>query len=91
MSKEIKIVPFPDKPQEYVQGVDRYVMGIDAGGYDAKTFAVCVIKKADDNMNEIVATYYGRSEVDYAKEVERLTKYYNTPDNCILKEVNKGE
>lgn len=64
----------------------KYVMGIDAGGFDGKTFSICVIRNEDPMVVEYLKSK--RDESWFNKQVERLAKYYNIPPDWILKETN---
>lgn len=64
---------------------NKYVMGIDEGGYDGNTFAICVIKK-EGFIVEYIKSF--RDEDFYKREVERLADFYNIPKNLILKETD---
>lgn len=63
-----------------------YVMGIDPHGYDAKSSSVCVMKMVDSTFDTVVhvATYHGRPEPDFEKEIKKLSDFYKIPEHCIL-------
>lgn len=64
-----------------------YYMGIDQGGYDGNTFAVCVMAVS----GKVVYVKQTHSRKVYEQEVARLKKYYDIPDWAILKEINDGK
>lgn len=63
----------------------KYFMGVDEGGYDKETYAICV-------CGEDGAVIYLNQTKDkgfHKKEVQRLAARYDIPKWSILKEVNR--
>jgi hypothetical protein len=63
----------------------KYFMGIDSGGYDGSTFCACVV----GSDKSIAYLFQTRHEEDFNREVERVSAYYDIPENKIFKEINK--
>lgn len=62
---------------------NRYVMAIDPGGRDDKTYSICVL----DNMSKAIAYIITvHDKAWYEKEVERLKLYYNIDKPKIVRD-----
>jgi hypothetical protein len=63
--------------------MSRYIMAVDYGGDDEKTFAVCVFDRKESIVKAITSTH-NKNEFDEA--VDRLKEYYGIPDEFVYKE-----
>lgn len=66
---------------------DEYVMGIDPYGYDNITGTFCVMKKDEAGIT-VVAQYQSRNKEYFDKKIQEVMKYYNIPEDNILRLVN---
>jgi len=70
-----KIIPYPGPPNEYFIGVDPY-------GYDGLVATCCVMKRTIYPDLEIVASFQGRNNESFKRQVQdyvdKLKIHYNS-------------
>ncbi len=70
---------------EYLPSNDnKFLMGIDPGGFDGRVFSMCVMKK-EGGITIVEAILETTDEEKFKKEVAKAAQYFNIPEPEFIK------
>jgi hypothetical protein len=61
---------------------ESHFIGVDDGGYDGRTFCVCVAKRVVNGF-DVVAHYYGRDRKVFEAQIKAYAEHYAVNEENI--------